>query len=240
MKTQLLKNLIMVVAFFATITMSAQQGPTLYDFSDGAQGWVKGYGVGTVAHDPVEGETGDGALSLDRLQTNNNANVRRGQGGDDAFIVIDRGVYNFVRIKYKNELAATSFRLQGNSRPSGGTGLGDPITNIVVNGISNLSSTYSEVFVDITSIPAGNEVTRFDILVRGEATSDPSGALIYFDEIEFLETVPDTSTYSEFIKNPSFEDPDGLAQYSGASAGASRALTTSEFHDGTQSLGYTL
>lgn len=187
MKIELLKKLTMVIAFFAAITITAQQGPTLYNFSGGAQGWVKGYGAGTVAHAPTEGT--DGALTLDRA-LNNNANIRRGQGGDNSFIVLDRAVYNYIKIVYKNETAATSFRIQGQSRVPGGTAAN--FSNIVVpgitNGVSQASNEFSEVVIDISSIPAGHEVTRLDILVRENAASDASGSQMVFESIEFLES----------------------------------------------------
>ena len=81
----------MTVVLFTAVSISAQQGPTLYDFKTDAQSWVKGYGTGTVAWD--DGTTtpsSDGSLTIDRTTdgvTNNNANIRRGQGGVDSFIV---------------------------------------------------------------------------------------------------------------------------------------------------------
>jgi hypothetical protein len=235
MKTRLLKKLTMVVAFFAAITMSAQQGPTLYNFTGDAQVWVKGYGAGTVAHDPTGGSAGDGALTLAR-EGNGNANIRRGQGGDDAFIVLDRAVYNFIKIKFKNETAATTFRIQGNSRASGGTGLGTTFPNMAT-GIGAESGGYIVTYVDISAIPVGNEVTRLDILVRDNNLVDPVGSLVIFDEIEFLAALPPT-TYSEFIQNPSFDGPTGIDHYTGGTPVASRAISADEFHDGTQSLKY--
>ena len=67
MKSNLLNKLTLVAVFFTSIAMSAQQGPTLYEFTtpepaaDNLQGWVKGYGNGTVGHDQTGGETSDGA-----------------------------------------------------------------------------------------------------------------------------------------------------------------------------------
>lgn len=232
MKTILLRKLTMAVALFAAVTMSAQQGPTLYDFSSGAQSWVKGYGAGTVAHDAAEGVLMDGALTLERLG-NNNANVRRGQGGDNAFVVIDRAVYNYMKVRFKNETAANSFRVQGQSRAVGGTPANFP--NIFVGGIPTLSNEFTTVYVDLSLIPAGHEVTRLDILVRQNADVDPAGSVFVFDEIEFLAALPPVTT-SEYVTNPDFEGPTGISHYTGSQSEMTRTISSAEQQNGLSSL----
>lgn len=236
MKKQLLKKLIMTVAFFASIIITAQQGPVLYDFAGGAQSWVKGFGNGTVVHDPTGGVAMDGALTVAR-EGNNNANIRRGQGGDDAFIVLDRGVYNFMKIRYKNETAAKSFRIQGFSRAAGTTGAGATWPNEVVGGISFLSPEYNTVYVDLSFIPEGNEVTTLDIYSRVDAGSDPVGSLIVFDEIEFLASIPPASL-SGIVQNASFDDLGGsISPFNPANkAYATVVLSSDDKHSGTHSL----
>lgn len=224
-----------LLAAFSTLQINAQQGPTHYTFTGSDQSWIKGYGTGTVAHDPSEGVSADGALTLERLG-NGNANIRRGQGGDDDFIVIDRAVYSYIKIVYKNETAAASFRVAGTSRDAGTTGVGTNFTAIVHSGIESLSSTFTTAYIDITSIPAGQEITRLDILVRENQTSDPSGSKMIFDEIEFLESIP--QSFSEFIKNPGLEDPEGIPFFTGSDDFITRSLSTEDPHTGTQGLKY--
>ncbi|MEN8703404.1 MAG: T9SS type A sorting domain-containing protein [Polaribacter sp.] len=234
MEKKYFKILLMVVVLFTTITISAQQGPTLYNFTADAQNWLKGYGNGTVAHDPSGGAAGDGALTIDRA-ANNNANIRRGQGGDDAFIVIDRAVYNYIKITYKNETAGNSFRLAGLSRAAGTTGAGASFANITVANIVPLSGNYVSTYVDISTIPAGHEVTRLDILLRANAADDPTGSKVIYDEIEFIETLP-PATNSEFIKNPSFDDVvGGISHITGSTIEFSRSLDASVIKDGSSS-----
>lgn len=241
MKTQLLKKLMMVVAFFATIAMTAQVGPTTYDFSDGLQNWLKGYGNGEVLHDATGGEASDGALTLDRNSTgnptNNNANIRRGQGGDDAFIVLDADVTNFIKITLLNGTQATNFRVAGTSRASGATGGGATFTAININNVIEAESpNYQVLYLDVSSITG--EVTRLDILFRANSPlTDAPGSLVTIDTIEFLESLP--LEYSEFIKNPNFEDASGISHISGGTAEFTRAWSTVEAQDGTKSYSMT-
>ena len=234
MEKKILKKAFMLVVLFITNVMFAQQGPTLYNFSTDAQNWVKGYGVGTVAHDPTGGAAGDGALTLERLG-NNNANIRRGQGGDDTFIVLDRAVYNYIKITYKNETAGNSFRISGTSRAAGTSGAGDNFANIVVGNITPLSTSYATTYIDLSTIPSGHEVTRLDILFRTNAANDPAGSKVIFDEIELIETLP-PSTFSEFIKNPSFDDVvGGISHITGNTAEYNRSLDNTVSKDGSNS-----
>lgn len=234
MKKNYFKILLMMVAFFTTATISAQQGPTLYNFSADAQNWVKGYGGGTVAHDPTGGAASDGALTLDRAG-NNNANIRRGQGGDDTFIVLDRAVYNYIKITYKNETAGTIFRVAGKSRAAGATGEGDNFANIELGNLVPLSTGYVTTYIDLATIPAGNEITRLDILFRANAANDPAGSKVIYDEIEFIETLP-PATFSEFIKNPSFDDVvGGIGHITGNTSEFDRAIDGTVSKDGSNS-----
>lgn len=223
-----------LAVIFVANSILAQQGPILYDFSTDAQNWIKGYGNGTVSHDPTGGATNDGALILDRAG-NNNANIRRGQGGDDTFIVLDRAIYNYIKITYKNETAGNSFRIAGKSRPAGTTGEGDNFTNINVGNITPLSTGFVTTYIDISTIPAGNEITRLDILFRANATNDPVGSKVVYDEIEFIESLP-PSTFSEFIKNPSFDDAvGGIGHLTGSTEEFNRSIDNTVSKDGSNS-----
>jgi len=234
MKKNYFKILLMTVVFLKTITVSAQQGPTLYNFTTDAQNWVKGYGAGTVAHDPTGGAANDGALTLDRAG-NNNANIRRGQGGVDTFIVLDRAVYNYIKITFKNETAGNSFRIAGQSRAAGTSGPGANFSSIAVSNIAPLSTGYVTTYIDISTIPTGHEVTRLDILFRANAANDPAGSKVIYDEIEFIETLP-PGTFSEFIKNPSFDDVvGGISHITGNDTEFNRTLDGTVSKDGSNS-----
>ncbi|MDO6760958.1 T9SS type A sorting domain-containing protein [Tamlana sp. 2_MG-2023] len=237
MKARLLKNLTMVTAFFAAITMSAQQGPTLYDFTSGQQNWAKGYGATPVVdHDPTGGVAGDGALTLER-NGNNNANIRREQDGDDAFIVLDRAVYNYIKIIVKNETKANQIRIQGTSRESGVTGeTGPAFTAVTLNGVESETSTYKSYYIDITAIPSNHEITTLDIIFR-QLSPDTAGSLVIIDEIEFLTAIP-PATLSGLVQNPSFDDLGGsINPFNPASqAWATIAVSSEDVNTGSYSL----
>lgn len=234
MKTNLLKKLMAVVVFFSAITISAQAGPTTYDFSDGLQNWLKGYGNGTVVHDPTGGKTNDGALTLDRNSTgnttNNNANIRRGQGGDDTFIVLDADVTNFIKITLLNETKAVAIKVMGTSRTAGGTGVGNQFDNINTNHVMTAESPYYQVaYLDVSALTG--EVTRLDLLFRANSVlTDAPGSLVTIDKIEFLESLP--LEYSEFVKNPNFEDGAGIGHIITNKDDFSKALTSAEAQNG--------
>lgn len=225
-------GLIAVVIVLTVFSANAQQGPTIYDFAGGAQSWVKGYGTGTVDHDPIEGVSSDGALTLERLG-NNNANIRRGQGGDDTFIVLDRGVYSYIKIVYKNQTKATELKIAGTSRDAGTTGEGSSFSTISKFDLVIESENYNTAYIDISSIPAGHEVTRLDMQVRRNSPDD-TGDKIFFDEIEFIASLPVTT--SAFIVDPNFEDPlNDLATLTDNTF-LTREISNDEAHGGDSSL----
>ena len=239
MKKNYFKILFMAAVLFTTIKIAAQQGPTHYQFTADAQSWVKGYGPGTVSWD--DGTTtpsSDGALTLDRTEagtTNNNANIRRGQGGDDAFIVFDADVYNYIKVKVYNETEAINVQVQGKFRPAGTTDEPSSIDTQNNNGVllAKFAGGFQTIYLDVSAITG--EVTTLDILFRaGSALTDPSGAKLYIDEIEFLTELP-PSTYSEFIKNPSFDDAVGSYTFRGNTTQLGRELSTDFAKDGTKS-----
>ncbi|WP_165732691.1 T9SS type A sorting domain-containing protein [Polaribacter sp. 20A6] len=239
MKKKYFKILFMAVVLFTTTKIAAQQGPTHYQFTTDAQSWVKGYGPGTVSWD--DGTTtpsSDGALTLDRTEsgtTNNNANIRRGQGGDDAFIVLDADVYNYIKVKVYNETEAINVQVQGKFRPAGTTDEPSSIDTQNNNGVllAKFAGGFQTIYLDVSAITG--EVTTLDILFRaGSALTDPSGAKLYIDEIEFLTELP-PSTYSEFIKNPSFDDVVGSYTFRGNTTQLGRELSTDFAKDGTKS-----
>ena len=146
---------------------------------------------------------------------------------------IDASTKKVIRVRFKNETNATSLRVQGHQAADASSG---QLTNTVFTIAAN-SSEYVTQYLDMTGVTNwDNTVDNFDVLVRTNYAGGEGN--FYLDEIEFLDTMPAT-TYNEFIQNPSFDGPSGIAHLSGASAGASRSLTTTEQHDGTQSLRFT-
>ncbi|AWG20541.1 hypothetical protein FFWV33_02835 [Flavobacterium faecale] len=239
MRTKLLKKLTFGIAFFAASAMFAQQGPTKYTFTGTEQGWSKGYGPGVVAYNATGGLTADGEITLDRTDgagsaTNNNANIRRGQGGADAFIVLNADVYNFIKIRVKNLTEAVNVQVSGTFRPAGTTGAGVSFPNTTISNViaPKEAGGYQTIYLDITALTG--EITRLDLLFRASsALTDPAGAKLFIDEIEFLTTIPPTE-YSEFVQNPNFEDPTGVAFYTGN--GASRSLSFTAPKEGSASM----
>jgi len=230
MKTRLLKSTRLFILIVSPLIGFTQT----YDFSTGTQSWVKGYGDVIVAHDATGGVSMDGALTLERAG-NGNANVRRGQGGDDTFVVLDRATVSIVKIRLKNETAATQLRIQGLSRADGTTGEGTAFSNIAYT-ISAEMTEYQTIFIDVTSIPENDEVTRLDILIRENQDNDGIGTKCIFDEIEF-QAAP-TTTYSTITSNPSFEDAEYFHEWTSdtKSYGTSEVVSDENHGTGTNSL----
>lgn len=233
MEKKILKKLILLTLF---TVFSLQLNAQKFTFSSDLEGWTKSYGANSeVTHAPTEGVSGDGALQLQRTGKNSNFGIK--VAGAVTATGIDAEVTKFIRIRYKNGTKGTQLQFGGKN------GAGDNIKNnsggnIQVNGISAESSEYTTSYIDMSSYTGWSGVlTNFHMLVRqnDDPITDPDN--FFLDEIEFLTSMPAT-TYSEFIQNPSFDGITGIAHISGSSAGASRSLTTAEFHDGTHSLGY--
>ncbi|QVY65644.1 T9SS type A sorting domain-containing protein [Polaribacter sp. Q13] len=239
MKKNYFKILLMFVVLFTSIKITAQQGPTLYQFTADAQSWVKGYGPGIVGWDNgTSTPASDGALTLDRTEagvTNNNANIRRGQGGDDTFIVLDADVYNYIKVRVFNQTEAINIQVQGESRAAGTTDTPAKFDAQNNNGvlIAKEAGGFQTAYLDISALTG--EITTLDLLFRaGSALTDPTGAKLYIDEIEFLTDVP-VSTYSEFIKNPSFDDAVGGYTFKGNTGQLGRELSYDYAKDGDRS-----
>lgn len=231
MKKKLLKNLILtfaIIAFSSQIT--AQVVNNIETFSSGLNGWDVAFGTqSTVTHAATEGINGDGALQLAR--TGNNANF-----GIKPVTGINATNKKAIRIVYKNGTKADQFRIGGKN--DDGTALkNNSGGNIDINGVLTAESgEYVTSYIDMSSYTLWKgELTDLFIMVR---KNTPDTGDFFLDEIEFLDEMP-AITYNEFIQNPSFDGPSGIAHLSGASAGASRAITSTESHDGTQSLRYT-
>lgn len=193
-------------------------------FSGGLNGWANAYGTaatsGAVTHLPSGGESGDGALQLERV--NNNSNIGLNPAG------INADVINFIKIKYQNNSNATSFRVQGSS------GAGN-LTNKVFSITANSTTWVTDYLAvgDITNWTG--TLDNLDILVRASYSSG-EGAII-IDEVEFL-SLP--STFKGFVQNAGFDDfptAVGFAPWDPATqAFATVNTSTDQFHNGTQSM----
>lgn len=220
MKKQLLKKL--TIATFVVFGF-AQVSAQTFTFSTGQDGWSSGYGSGDpVTHAPTEGISGDGALQLTRVNNNSNIGLNSTPG-------IDATTKKVIKIVYKNGTLGTSIRVQGNNDNA----TDNSITQTVLS-ITPSSSEYVTSYIDMTGV-AGWEanINNLDILVRANysAAEDP----FFLDEITFLDAMPDT-TYNEFIQNPGFDGPTGMTHLSGLKTFVERSITSTESHDGSQSL----
>ena len=228
MKTQLLKITLLLLVFIGFNTyLSAQT----FTFSTGVEGWSTGFGAndpvtGPVLHAPTEGVSGDGALQLER--TSGNANIGLNPG------TINGGTMNYIKIVYKNQTPAFSFRIQGSS--TAGT------LPQVVFPIESDMTEYATTYLDMTGVTNwSGTIDNLDILVRGNASTlppDDAGEYVFFDEITFLSfTAGDT--FSGHVQNPGFDDVlGGYGVWNPSDKGISTVTVTDEETpvDGFQSL----
>ncbi|MCL7754584.1 T9SS type A sorting domain-containing protein [Polaribacter sp. Z022] len=217
-KNLLRKNVFLLLVFCA-FALNAQT----YTFSSGLEGWSSAYGsADPVSHSTTEGVNGDGALVLTRV--NNNSNFGLNPAG------IDASTKKFIKIRFKNETNGTQLRVQG-AQPADNSDL--KIPNTIFNITPN-SSEYVTMYLDMSAVTNwDNTIDNFDVLIRANY-ADGEGNF-YLDEIEFQNSAP-AKTYSEFILNPSFDGPTGVSHLSGNVTFATRSITSTVFHDGTQSL----
>lgn len=218
MVRKLLKNVAILSCLVFGTQVQAQ-----YDFNGGLQNWTSGYGTEDITHDASEGVTGDGALKL--IRKSNNSNIGFNQG-------IDADTYKYIKIRLKNLTPANTLRIQG-SQDAGNT---IKLTNQAVSITPSLDE-YVTVYVDMTGQTnwSGSSFANLDILVRANFVDVASDNAIYFDEIEFLASLP-ADEFSEFVKNPNFEDTTGTTFLSGGKTFVTRTITGAEAHDGVQSL----
>ena len=222
MKTQLLKKLFLAsFVIFGFTNVSAQ----LYDFDVDLQGWDEAWGaVDYVTYNATEGVSGDGALQVDRTSNNSGFGLLSAAGTGP-----NGTTQKFVRMRYKNTSNATSFRFQGDSS--------DGAIAQTVFSIGANSTEYVTGYFDLTGVTNwSGTLDNIDILVRGGWASGEGS--FFLDEIEFLDTMPPVE-YSEFIKNPSFDGPSGISHLTGARTFANYGITSTESHDGSQSLRFT-
>ena len=223
MKTNLLKRLLFAVTVLAVATINSQT----VTFSTGLEGWDANFGSnGTVTHAPTEGVGSDGALKLERSTNNANFGIKPVTG-------IDATAKKGIRVRFKNETKGVQFRVSGTN--GDGVTIKDNSGGNIDFSIETESDEYVTLYIDMSSYTLWTgTLTNFWIGIR-QNTPDDSGDAFYLDEIEFLDTVPPT-TYSEFIQNPSFDGPSGISHITGSATFANKGITSTEFHDGIQSL----
>ncbi|WP_366186275.1 T9SS type A sorting domain-containing protein [Flavobacterium ovatum] len=220
MKTQLLKKMIMVVAFFAMTSASAQ----LFDFESSKGGWDKEFQMAS-ADLVIEG--GRGTLAC--VRTTNNSTIALAP----ATATINAKTMNFLKLVIKNTSKSNSIRVK--AQTSAAT---DNTANFNISAEDTEFQTY---YFDLrtttawTAAQTANSTTEeVKLLFRGNFPTAPAvEGIIYVDSIEFLAAIPATQ-YSEFIQNPNFEDPTGITQYSGN--GATRSISSVGAQAGLQSM----
>ncbi|ANW96241.1 hypothetical protein AXE80_08095 [Wenyingzhuangia fucanilytica] len=229
MKKQILKITGLALLLGASVQVNAQTT----DFNTDLENWSVSYGTdGTVTHDDTEGLGVDqGALKLERSGDNANFGIK--VGGGVTATGIDATTKKYIRIRYKNETNGTKIRIGGKNDED--IAIKDNSNGNIELTIGANSDEYVTSYLDMSSYTSWKgDLLNFYMLVRQNAP-DTAGDAFYLDEIEFLETAP-AETYSEFIKNPSFDGPSGVAHFSGTQAFANRTITSTESHDGDQSL----
>ncbi|MGJ8762370.1 MAG: T9SS type A sorting domain-containing protein [Polaribacter sp.] len=231
MKKILKKSVFLGLAFCA-LSLSAQK----FTFTTSFEGWGASFGNnGTVTHAATEGISGDGSLQLNRTSDNANFGIKVGTN-DVTSTGIDADATKFIRIRYKNGTKGTDIRIGGKNGVDSAIKT-DAGGNIDFNILAPDSNEYVTSYIDMSDIALWKgTITNFYLMIRKNVSSTDSDDF-YLDEIEFLTSMP-AVTFSEFIKNPSFDGPTGIAHLTGDVDFASRGLTTNEFHDGSQSLGF--
>lgn len=232
MKKQLLKNLTLAFALVAVSTTQAQTTT----FDTGFDGWAVDFGDGThstLSHNEAEGT--DGAVVLDRITDNANFGIK-GTAGE---VNIDADVKKAIRIRFKNLTGGTTFRIGGTNgdgtviKNNSGANIDLPISG---------TTDYETAYFDLSSYTLWKgDLTKIWFGVRGSAP-DASGEDFFLDEIEFI-TGP-TATYSEFTRDPGFEDKDavtglGIGWEPDTKPYGSAGISTAEAHSGTNSMAYT-
>ncbi|WP_166461137.1 T9SS type A sorting domain-containing protein [Flavicella sediminum] len=232
MKTKLLKKITVLLALVALSTTRAQTTT----FDTGLDGWAVDFGDGThstLSHNDAEGT--DGAIVLDRITDNANFGIK----GTAVVVNIDADVKKGIRIRFKNLTGGTTFRIGGTN--GDGTVLKNNSGGNIDLPISGTTD-YETAYFDLSSYTLWKgDLTKIWFGVRGSAP-DASGQDFFLDEIEFI-TVP-TATYSEFTRDPGFEDEDavtglGIGWEPDTKSYGSAGISTDEAHSGTNSMAYT-
>ncbi len=234
----MLKKILRQAIALSVLSFGLNANAQLFDFGSDLQGWAEdfqsgGMPNGTVSHSPTGGASGDGALMLVRATNNANfgfRNVATGTG-------IDATTNKFIRIVYRNNTTATEIRVDGLNGNGdailGNSGAADDFINFPI--VAN-STEFVTTFLDMSAFTSweGN-LQNFLMLVRRNFP-DAAGQSFLLDEIEFIDSIP-TGEFSEFIKNPNFEDGSTIADmYTNFFPNGERSITNADAQDGNQSL----
>jgi hypothetical protein len=214
MKKRVLKKTFLLLAILGLVSFNMNAQTHDQTFSDNAsfQFYNNAYGAGTRSHDPTGGLTGDGAFKLVR-EGNNNSNFGFNGG-------IDATTKKVIKIRYKNETTAPNIQIKGkNDNGTDGDTADDVDLGTTIKAISSNSSEWNTLYIDLSGVAAWtNNINNLDILVKGStavpASGDAVGSAFYLDEITFLDAIP-ADEFSDFVPNPSFEDPTGASKFTG-------------------------
>ncbi|WP_010135927.1 T9SS type A sorting domain-containing protein [Ochrovirga pacifica] len=226
---KLLKSTIFVFSLFVGTTLHAQT----FTFDTDLQDWSKSWGANSeVTHAAGEGVSGSGALKLIRLGSNSNFGIKN-NGAGTVLTGINATTTKYIRIIYKNETNGVEIRLGGTN--GNGANIKTNTNGNVSFSIGANSDEYITSYLDMSDYTLWTgDLSNFYLMVR-QNEPDTAGDAFYLDEIEFLSSMPAT-TYSEFVLNPSFDGPSGITHLSGAKTFATRGITSTQAHDGSQSL----
>ncbi|GAL81968.1 hypothetical protein JCM19274_148 [Algibacter lectus] len=216
MKTQLLKPILTVAFVILGFTNVSAQ---LFDFNSSKGGWNAEF---QMASAELDSEDGNDVLKC--LRTSNNATLAL----DPLVATIDAKTVRWIRIVLKNTTASTVLRIKAQSTASGNN---TAQFNITANDVAFKSYAFELTSAGSAwqaAIDAGSTMEEVRLLFRaGYAAAEGN---IFIDEIEFSATepiLPSTDTFSEYIQNPNFEDPDGIGFLSGGGGEYTLSLETS-------------
>ena len=184
MKTQLLKKLIMTVAFFAAITMTAQVDgiADLWDFDTSAQNWTANSNLTIPNGDPIPWEETigvDGGIRVNRAS--NNASIRL-SGGE----TVDATTKNYVKIVIKNSSNATEFRIILPGQTLTGVGVNrKDFQNSLTTNDTGFKTYYFDLTTGLTQWDSDNEEVIL-YFRRGIVAGD----FIEIESIEFVAAAP--------------------------------------------------
>jgi hypothetical protein len=232
------KNLLSILTALALLFISNLSAQTFtFETGSDTEGWTESYG-GDISQGT---EDGRGCL----IQGNNGgaaANNRTIIFNETSPNGIDTG-NGYLKLVLKNTTASgIAFRINAYNSYDGSGGNNWTPNHVISAGDTEFKTYYVAISPFGGFWEAGNEKLQLQLQFRDNSGSPTLlDGNIYIDEIEFF-TVP--ATYSEFTRDPGFEDYDanvtaGSGWDPDTKGFGTAALSTADFHTGATSMAYT-
>jgi hypothetical protein len=222
MKKKVLNKTFFILAFLGLLSVQIN-GQIVESFSDatasgGFNGWATyTAGNGSISYVSDGGLFGDGAIELDRI--NSNAGFRNDALG------LNPSTYPVVKVRFKNLTDADNFRIQG-----------DISSNTTFNTLIANNDDWTTYYMDFT----GNAdwtgvgtINAFHLLVRRNAP-DAEGKNFILDEISFLTAMPTADTTAPVFNST------GVATAIDENSGAGQVVYTASATDNVAVLYYAI